>query len=90
MQIIYSYIEPWISDQNVYIMTDNTEPVILEKVPLTGLSDYIAYIYKTKNCDKVILHGSNYVYTDQIAQDIVSDGINNYGLNNINIEVIKQ
>ena len=89
MQIIYSYIEPWVVDQNVYIMTDNTEPVILERVDIGALSDYIAYTYKQKKCDKIILHGSNYAYTNQIAEDIVSDGINNYGLNNINIEVIK-
>ena len=89
MQIIYSYIEPWVVDQNVYLMNDGIEPIILEKVPLENLSDYIALTYAQKNCDKVILHGSTYGYTTQIADEIKTYGLNNYGLNNINIEVIK-
>ena len=89
MQIIYSYVEPWVVDQNVYIMTDSVEPVMLEKVPLENLPDYIALTYAQMKCDKVILHGSTYGYTQQIADDIKTYGLNNYGLNNINIEVVK-
>lgn len=89
MQIIYSYVEPWVVDQNVYLMSDGLEPVMLEKVPLENLSDYIALTYAKEHCDKIILHGSTYGYTMQIADDIKTYGLNNYGLNNINIEVVK-
>lgn len=90
MQIIYSYIEPWIIDQSVYIMSDkDTEPVMYNKVPLENLPDYLTLTYTEKNCDKIILHGSTYVFTEEIAEQIKNSAITNYNLNNINIEVVK-
>ncbi len=90
MQMIYSYIEPWVIDQSIYLIGDNAEAQILDKVPLTSMADYIAVKYMENNCDKVILHGSNYSYTNEVANQITNYCINNYGLNNIDVEVIKE
>ena len=90
MQMIYSYIEPWIIDQSVYLVGDNEEAQMIAKVPLTSMADYIAVTYVEKNCDKVILHGSNYSYTTEVANQITNYCMNNYGLNNINVEVIRE
>lgn len=90
MQIIYSYIEPFFADQSVYIMSDGTEPVMIDKVTIDALPNYLATEYMNRNCDKIILHGSNYAYTNEFAELIQDYSINNYGLKNINIEVIKE
>ena len=90
MQIIYSYIEPWVIDQNVYIMTDGINPIMTNKIALDDLPAYLSTEYANHKCDKIILHGSNYTYTNEFANMIKEYSINNYGLNNINIEVIKE
>lgn len=90
MQIMYSYIEPWVIDQNVYIMSDGIHAVLLEKIPLENLVEYLNIKYRENKCDKLILHGSNYAYTNQIGEDIINYSLNNYGKNDINLEVIKE
>ena len=90
MQIIYSYIEPWVVQQNVYIMNDGIEPIITDKVALDDLPAYLATEYINRKCDKMILHGSNYTFTNQFADMVKTYSVNNYGLNNMNIEVIKE
>ena len=90
MQIMYCYIEPWILNQNVYLMNDNeTVPVMTNKVPLDSVASYLATCYNNKECDKIILHGSAKIMTEQIAEDVITYGNTNFGINNINIEVIK-
>ncbi len=90
MRIMYCYIEPWIMDQNIYLMSDTEgEPVINNKVPLDSVPAYLATCYKNKECEKIILHGSAKLMTQQVADDITTFGLTNFGLNNINIEVIK-
>ena len=89
MQIIYSYIEPWVIYQNVYVMTDGINPVMTDKIAIDDLPVYLSTEYANHNCDKIILHGSTKLMTEQIAEDIVTYGNTNFGLNDINIEVIK-
>jgi len=66
-----------------------TEPVVNNKVPLDSVASYLATCYNNRECDKIILHGSTKLMTEQIAEDIVTYGNTNFGLNDINIEVIK-
>lgn len=89
MRIMYCYIEPWVVNQNVYLMNDGIEPVVTDKINLEDLPVYLANAYKEKNCDKIILHGSVKGITNQCAEDVINYGLTNYGLNNMNIEVIE-
>lgn len=89
MRIMYCYIEPWVVEQNVYLMTDGIEPVVNGKINLDDLPAYLATSYNNKECDKIILHGSVKGMTERCAEDVSTYSMNNYGLNNINIEVIK-
>lgn len=90
MQIIYSYLEPWVIQQNVYLISGDEEAQLLDKISLENLPEYLAYTYTQNNCNKIILHGSSYNYTTAFAEDVKNVFINNYGLNDINIEVIKE
>ena len=90
MRIMYCYIEPWLINQNIYLMSEEeTEPVINNKITLDDVPAYLATCYKNKECDKIILHGSAKMMTQQVVDDIMTFGANNFGLNDINIEVIK-
>jgi len=71
-------------------MSDGIEPVLLDKVPLENIPEYLNIKYRENKCSKLILHGSNYAYTTQISEDIINYSLNNYGKNDINIEVIKE
>lgn len=89
MRIMYSYIEPWITNQNVYLMTDDLKPVVNDKISLENLPAFLATSYNNKECDKIILHGSTKGITEQCAEDIRNYGLTNFNLNDINIEVIQ-
>lgn len=89
MRIMYCYIEPWVVQQNVYLMDDGLKPVQLNKIDLENVANYLATSYNNHECNKIILHGSMPALTQQFADDIIQYGLTNFGLNDINIEVIK-
>lgn len=89
MRIMYCYIEPWIVSQNIYIMNDGINPIVTDKIDLENVPTYLATAYNNHECNKIILHGSVPAITQQCAEDIAQYGLTNFGLNDINIEVIK-
>ena len=89
MRIMYCYIEPWILKQNIYLMSDGQEATINAKIDLDQIPEYLASAYAFKECDKILLHGSTPALTNKYAEDILSYGLTNFALNNINLEVVK-
>ena len=89
MRIMYCYIEPWVLKQNIFLMVEGAQPVINAKIDLDQVSEYLASAYAYKECDKIILHGSTPALTNKYAEDILSYGLTNFALNDINLEVIK-
>ena len=79
MRIMYCYIEPWVVNQNVYLMNDGIEPVVTDKISLEDLPVYLVNAYKEKNCDKIIVLNKGRIeesgkYDELIAQNgIFSD-----------------
>lgn len=88
---MYCFIDPFVLNQNIFLAHDPTKEDMsfFTKVALTDLPQFFAAKCDAKECDKIILYSGQQKYTEKIADEIREYGMINYGLNNIDIEIIR-
>lgn len=88
MRMMYCYIEPWIIEQKVYTVEDDTSTPLGE-VKLEELPIFLATAYSEKEYEKIVLHGSIKGIVEESVERTKTFALTNFGLNDINIEIIE-
>lgn len=85
MPVMYCYIDPFVMDQQVMrVLPGRTDVIFSGRIE--DISDFMAVEYMNNNYEKITLEGA---LAESIAEKIEEVGLHLYGLNNMNIEVIK-
>lgn len=87
MPVIYCYIEPFVGIQKIYESPNGVDSYTLkERISLENLPEYFAA--NAANC-KIIIHSISKNLSEGYAEEIRNYALTKYGLNNIEIEVVK-
>lgn len=90
MSIIYCYIEPFVINQNIYLLKDGESYMeFQEKVPLEELPSYLVTSYVNNKCGQILIHSNSTEYSNKYVQDIREYALTQYGLNDINIKTVE-
>lgn len=85
MPIMFCYIDPFVMNQQVVRLTPGETEIIFTG-GLEAVCNFMAAEYKNGNYDKITLKG---VLSESVADKIRMNGNNLFGLEEIDIEVLK-